>query len=101
MVKKSYRRYIQNKLNNSIKIKTHLKSILLKSFKYNSAIINKYKAQIILKYGIQQKTNTTINDVCLNSSIYKKANKQTNFSRYEFHKLCRTNKLSNLITYSW
>ena len=37
---------------------------------------------------------TKLNDICLNSGVYKKSNKKNNLSRHEFHKACRNNKLS-------
>ena len=94
MLKKSKKEYIKNKLNNSIKIKKIFKIFILKSIIQNQNIQNNIKAIFLVKYKFLYLPKTNINDVCLNSSVYKKTSKNLNFSRYEFHTLCRSNKLT-------
>lgn len=92
MLTKIHKKYIKNKLKISIKIKKLLKNTILLSIIKNNNIANKIKLVYLLKFQLKNKNKTSINDLCLNSSLYKKSNKNTNFSRYEFHKLCRSNK---------
>lgn len=101
MLKKNKKEFIKNKLKNSIKIKKLLKSIILKSIIQNNNVMNSTRSFFLLKYKLGLTNKTTLSDICLNSGVYKKSSEQTNFSRHEFHKLCRTNKLTGWITHSW
>lgn len=93
--------YIKNKLYNSIKIKKALKYIMLRSIIQNNKINLSQKACWIIKFKFYSKNLTKKSNICLNSSKYNSLNKYTNFNRHEFHKLCRSNKLSNWIVNSW
>ena len=95
MLRKNKRNYIKNKLINSIKIKKFLKVLILKSIIHNQSIPNNIRSNFFVKYKLTYQPKTSINDTCLNSAVYKKSSKNFNFSRYEFHNLCRTNKLSS------
>jgi len=101
MLQKNKKEFIKNKLKNSIKIKKLLKKIIYKSIIQNQNILNSTRSFFILKYKLSLNSKTGISDICLNSGVYKKSSEQTNFSRHEFHKLCRTNKLTGWITHSW
>jgi hypothetical protein len=101
MLKKNIRFYIKNKLINSIKINKMLKSTTIKSLLKSGHLLNLLRATISIKQKLQYSLFTTLNDVCLLSAMRKKSSKLTNLNRYEFHRLCRNNKLSNFITKTW
>lgn len=101
MLRKVKKEYLKNKLNNSIKIKKILKKIIFSSIIQNQSLNNTLKATYMIKYKLNYSVKTNLNDICLNSGVYKKSSRHLNFSRYEFHKLCRSNKLSSWITNSW
>ena len=88
------REYIKNRLINSIKIKYIYKLVILKSIVNNKSLLNLTRSKFFIKYKFNCTLKTTLNDLCYNSAMYKKSSKNFNFSRYEFHNLCRTNKLS-------
>lgn len=101
MLKKKNRLYIKNKLNNCIKIKKNFKLTIIKSLVHNNSIQNKFKAIWLIRLNNQTLSNTTINDVCMISSVLKKSSKHVNLARHEFHKLCRSNKLTSYVINSW
>ena len=101
MLRKKNRIYLKNKLNNCIKIKKIFRSSIVKSFINNNALLNKTRMIWLLKYNNHLSLKTIVNDVCMISGVRKKSQKWTNLSRHEFHKLCRTNKLTGYIVNSW
>lgn len=101
MINKYKREYIKNKLIISYYLKFFIKSNILKSIIHNRNIKNYEKSFIIIKGKIKSLHCSKIHDICINSGVYKKSNKYSNMSRYEFHKYCRSNKLSTWSVKSW
>ena len=101
MLTKIKKNYIINKLKLSIKIKKIIKNTLLLSMVKNKNLKNSFRLSFLVKYHLSNKNKTHILDVCLKSSMFRKSNKNTNLSRYEFHKSCRLNKAINWSVNSW
>lgn len=74
--------------------------MLLKSLRDSKNVPNLLQLTSSCKLATLANLTTSIVDVCLGTSLYKKSNKSHNFSRYEFHRLCRTNKLTGRIIHS-
>jgi len=92
MIRKHRRIYLKNKLINSIKIKKYYKLITTNSTLQSTHISYKLATLVKCQKTIRLPATTSIQDVCTGSGVYRKSNRFANFSRYEFHRLCRTNK---------
>lgn len=101
MIEKIRREYVKNKLINSIKIKKFYKNKILSSIIQNNSNVSNLRLCWLVKKKINESTLTKINDICLNSSVYKKSNRSFNLTRHELHKLCRAGNTPGWIKYSW
>lgn len=101
MIRKTKKEYIKNKLKIAIRIKNKFKYNIIKSIIQNNSIKNLTRAVWSIKLEMYNSSLTRINDICLNSGVYKKSNRKINLTRHEFHKACRNNKLAGWSTSSW
>ena len=101
MISKIKKEFIKNKLKIAMRIKSNYKYHIIKSIIRNNSIGNLVRAVWSVKWELKNNNITKLNDICLNSGVYKKSNKKNNLSRHEFHKACRNNKLSGWSTSSW
>ena len=101
MISKIKKEFIKNKLKIAMRIKSNYKYHIIKSIIRNNSISNLVRAAWSVKWELKNNNITKLNDICLNSGVYKKSNKKNNLSRHEFHKACRNNNLSGWSTSSW